>query len=102
MRDTTCPKCHSQPESLGHVLNACTPNVGLMRERHNKILRRLVKATPKEGRDVFVEQSFSPDNLRPDLVVRDSTTGRTTIVDVTVALTPLRKLDRKRFKSILD
>ncbi len=26
VRDTTCPKCCSQPESLGHVSNACTPN----------------------------------------------------------------------------
>jgi len=84
IRDTTCPKCHSQPEFLGHVLNACTPNMGLMRECHNAVLRRVTKAIPKDGKDTFVEQSFSPDNLRPDIVVRDQTTGETTIVDVTV------------------
>ena len=37
--DTTCPKCRQQPQTLGHVLNACTPNAGLMRERHNAILQ---------------------------------------------------------------
>ena len=82
--NTTCPKCKSQPESLGHVLNACTPNTGLMRERHNAVLRRLVKAVRKEGKDVFVEQSISPDNLRPDLVVRDQETRQTVVVDVTI------------------
>ena len=59
--DTTCPRCSAQPESLSHVLNACTPNAGLMRERHNTILQCLVKAANKEDKDLFVEQSFSPD-----------------------------------------
>ena len=27
-----CPKCTSAPETLAHVLNACTPNAGLMGE----------------------------------------------------------------------
>ncbi len=79
---TTCPRCKSQPESLGHVLNACQPNTGLMRARHNVILERLVKAIPKEGRDVYVEQSISSDNLRPDIVVHDRSSGEAVVVDV--------------------
>ena len=68
---TLCPRCHSYPESLGHVLNACIPNAGLMRERHNLVLQRVVRATLKEGKDVLVEQSFSPDHPRPNIVLRD-------------------------------
>ncbi len=82
--DTTCPRCRAQPESLGHVLNACTPNAGLMRERHNTILQRLVKAANKEDKDLFVEQSFSPDALRPDIVLHNRLTKDAFIVDVTV------------------
>ena len=82
--DDTCRKCRAQPESLGHVLNACTHNMGLMRQRHNAILERLVKAIPKEGKDVFVEQAISTDNLRPDILLRDSSTKEAVVVDVTV------------------
>lgn len=73
-----------QPETLGHVLNACTPNAGLMRERHGKILDRLVKAIPKDGVDVFVEQSISPDDLRPDIILHDKSSGKAVICDVRV------------------
>lgn len=63
--DPTCPKCKLQPESLGHILNTCTPNAGLMRERYNAILKRLVKATPTSTGDRFVEQKIpdSPSDL---------------------------------------
>ncbi len=44
--DTTCPKCWYEPETLGQVLNACTPSMGLVRERHNLVLQRLVRAVP--------------------------------------------------------
>jgi len=59
--------------------------MGLMRERHNAVLRRVTKAIPKDGKDTLIEQSFPPDNLRQDIVVRDQTTGETAIVDVTVS-----------------
>ena len=83
-QDATCRKCRSQPESLGHVLSACTPNAGLMRKRHNTILGRVVRAIRKDDMDVFVEQAISPDALKPDIVVRDQVTRETTVVDVTV------------------
>ena len=42
-----------------------------MRERHNLILQRLVKAISPDVGEKFVEQkiSGSPDDFRPDLVV---------------------------------
>ena len=89
--DTTCPKYHQGPETLGHVLNACmlnacTPNAGLMRERHNTILQRLVKAVPREAGDKFIEQKIrdSTGDLRPDLVILNSKRKTATIVDVTI------------------
>ena len=84
--DTTCPKCHQAPETLGHVLNACTPNTGLMRERHNAILKRLVKAVPREAGEKYVEQNIrdAPGDLRPDLVILSQEKKVATIVDVTI------------------
>ena len=84
VENDSCRKCGALHETLGHVLNACTPNVGLMRARHNAILQRLVRAIPTEGKDLFVENSFSPNDQRPDIVLRDQATGRTVVVDVTV------------------
>ena len=63
---------------LHRSLNHCLPKAGLM---HNAILHRVVRAIRK---DVFVEQSISPDALKPDIVVRDQATKATTVVDITV------------------
>ena len=84
--NTTCPKCKAEQETLGHILNACTPNAGLMRERHNNILARLIKATPNELGDKFKEQKIpdSPGDMRPDLTIINKQTGQVTIIDVTV------------------
>ena len=65
----------------GHHLD----NAGLMRERHNTILQRLVKAANKEDKDLFVEQSFSPDALHPDIVLHDRLTKNAVVVDVTLS-----------------
>ena len=83
--DTTCPKCKSHPQTLGHVLNACTPNAGLMRERHNAILKRLSKAIPDAEGDKFLEQKVKnvPGDLRPDIVLWHPD-GKVTIADVTI------------------
>jgi hypothetical protein len=84
--DVTCPKCRRSPETLAHILNACTPNAGLMRERHNTVLSRLVRAIPNEVGNVFIEQKIpeSPGDLRPDVVVLNQSQNTATIVDVTI------------------
>ena len=58
----------------------------LMRERHNSILKRLVKAVPQSAGNKFVEQKVlnSPYDLRPDLVVLNDEANSATIVDVTI------------------
>ncbi len=58
--------------------------MGLIRARHNTVLQRLVRAIPKDGVNVFVEQDISPDHLRPDIVLHDPATKRAVVVDVTV------------------
>ena len=57
-----------------------------MRERHNKILERLVKAIPADLGDKFKEQKplRFPGDLRPDLVVHNRNSGEVTIIDVTI------------------
>ena len=83
--DTTCPKCKQEAQTLGHVLNACTPSAGLMRERHNTILQRLVKAIPESEGDRYLEQKVknAPGDLRPDLVLWHGD-GKVSIIDVTI------------------
>ena len=84
--DDRCPKCLSAPETLAHVLNACTTNTGLMRTRHNEILQRLMKAVPNAAGDVFVEQKVpdSPGDLHPNLIAINHSANVATIVDVTL------------------
>ena len=103
-----CPKCHSAEETLGHVLNACTPNAGLMRDRHNSVLKRLVKAIPPEVGDKFVEQRVQEctEDLRPDIVIKNSSTSTAYIVDVTIFLLKGKRLllkwqGRKSYASML-
>ena len=86
IREDICPRCHGAPETLAHILNACPPNAGLMRERHNKILQRVVKAIPTSLGECYVEQkvSGSPSDLRPDIVVINRGEKKAIIADVTV------------------
>ena len=81
-----CMLCRQAPETLAHILNACPPNAPLMRERHNKILERTVKAIPPSAGDRFVEQtvSGSPFDLRPDIVCINASERTAAIVDIPV------------------
>ena len=84
--DVSCPKCHLEQETLAHALNHCPPHVGLIRQRHNRILHRLAKAVqPAKGRQ-FLEQMVPGDNrnLRPDLVIVNEAKSEAYIVDVAV------------------
>ena len=84
--DTLCRKCGDQPETLAHVINHCPPYVGLMRSRHGNILKRLVKALPKDLGDIYMEQKLPEDSrgLKPDLVVRNERSKTIHIVDVAI------------------
>ena len=80
--DDTCPKCRKAEETQGHVLNACTPNAGLMRERHNSVLKKLVKAIPSEVGNKYVEQQVQgcSEDLRPDIVIKNTSSSTAYVV----------------------
>ena len=83
----TCPKCHRQPETLAHVLNACPVSQGLMRSRHNGIMERIKRAIAGQGGQLLLDQKI-PDSLaqllRTDIVhIKENSI---TIVNVTVPI----------------
>ena len=50
------------------------------------VLKRLVKAVPNEAGDKFVEQRMqgSQEDLRPDLVIRNTSDSTAHVIDVTI------------------
>ena len=69
--DTHCRRCHQVPETLSHITNHCLHNMGLIRERHNTVLERLIRAIPPSMGDKFKEQPL-PNTTganHPDLTV---------------------------------
>ncbi|KAL5509834.1 hypothetical protein EMCRGX_G005270 [Ephydatia muelleri] len=69
--DTRCRHCHQVPETLSHITNHCLHNMGLIRERHNAVLERLIRAIPSSMGDKFKEQPL-PNTTganHPDLTV---------------------------------
>ena len=63
-----------------------TISMGLIRQRHNDILQRLVKAVPNTLGNKFVEQEIpgDPERNKPDLVIISPDNQTATIVDITV------------------
>lgn len=95
--DTTCRRCHSAPETLGHVLGACPAGRGVRRiRRHNDIVDAIESQAllcgltcakgqlfeTNEGNDEAPVEGQTEAYLRPDLVIR--TPGGALIVDVSV------------------
>ena len=68
---TQCRVCGRLPKILAHVLNHCSNNRGLVRERHNAILDRIVRAVPPSLGTKFKEQAIpgTTGNNRPDLTI---------------------------------
>ena len=69
--DTRCRHCHQVPETLSHITNHCLHNMGLIREHHNAVLERLIRAIPPSMGDKFKEQPL-PNTTganRPDLTI---------------------------------
>ena len=64
---TQCRLCGRVPETLAHMVNHCHYNLGLIRERHNAILDRIVRAVPTFMAKLKVEK-YEP--LRQTLLLR--------------------------------
>ena len=78
--DPTCRHC-CHPETLPHVLCHCRPQMTLIRDRHNKIVDRIVKAV-RFG-EITMDRAVRESGLRlrPDIVVMDQ--KNVLIIDVT-------------------
>lgn len=77
-----CRVCNTDPETLPHILCHCPTNMVKIRERHNLIVDRLVKAV-RFG-DVRLDQQVigMSDACRPDIVIEAD--DEVTVIDVTV------------------
>ena len=84
--DTRCRLCHQAEETLSHVTNHCLHNMGLIRERHNAILERLIRAIPPSLGDKFKEQPLPNTSgaNRPDVTIIAPDGRSVTIIDVCV------------------
>ena len=104
--DTLCRQCHDQPETLTHILNHYPPYVGMMRARHNNIVKRLTKALPNDaGDEVYIEQVVAGDtnNLKPDMVVLNRTTKIVTVLDVAIPFDTEKTITKYAyFKTLLE
>lgn len=60
--------------------------MGLIHERHGKILQRLQKATPRSLGTIYLEQEIpgDPEKNRPDLVMINEEQKKIIVVDVTI------------------
>jgi hypothetical protein len=95
-RQATNGKCRhcGETETLAHVLNHCPHNMAYIRERHERVLRRLGQALTRAhpGIDVLIERG--PQNLgvpwigpqyMPDIQMVDKGNRQVAILDLAVA-----------------
>ncbi|KAL5509843.1 hypothetical protein EMCRGX_G005280 [Ephydatia muelleri] len=61
---TQCHLCGRGEETLAHIINHCHHNLGMIRERHNAILERIVRAIPDHLGTKMKEQPI-PGQLAP-------------------------------------
>ena len=81
---TQCWVCGRFPETLAHVLNHCHPSLGLVRDRHNAILERIIRAVPDSIHTKMKEVPLpgTKGNNRPDLTNIAPDNSLVMIVDV--------------------
>ena len=81
---TQCRVCGRVPETLAHIVNHCHYNLGMVRERHNAILERIVRAIPEHMGRKMKEQALpgTTGNNRPDLTIVSPDDSTVTIVEV--------------------
>ena len=80
--DPLCRVCNTDPETLPHILCHCPTNMLKIRERHNLIVDRLVKAIRFGNVRLDQQVVGMNDACRPDIVIEDG--DDVTVIDVTV------------------
>ena len=81
---TLCCRCGREQETLAHVLNHCHYNLGMVRDRHNSILERIVRAVPEHMGTKMKEQPLPGTSgaNRPDLTIISPDESSAFIVEV--------------------
>lgn len=77
-----CRVCNTDPETLPHILCHCPTNMIKIRERHNLIVDRLVKAIRFGAVRLDQQVIGMSDACRPDIVIEAD--DEVTVIDVTV------------------
>ena len=72
LSDTRCRNCHQHPETLAHLVNHCHHNLGMVRERHNTVLERVIRAIPPSLVDGGMALPNTTGANRPDLTIISS------------------------------
>ena len=69
--NTLCRHCGRDQETLAHILNRCHQNLGMVRDRHNSVLERIVRAVPEHLGTKQKEQAIPGTSgaNRPDLTI---------------------------------
>ena len=86
LSDTRCRNCHQHPETLAHLVNHCHHNLSMVRERHNTVLERVIRAIPPSLGDKYKEQPL-PNTTganRPDLTIISSDQRSVILLDVCI------------------
>lgn len=78
--DTRCRRCHQQPETLAHLMNACTPSVGSGTTPSWNVWWGLCQLMRQRG-STWSRHGQWP-TLKPDLVVIDERTNAVVIVRI--------------------
>ncbi|MCC7304188.1 reverse transcriptase family protein [bacterium] len=82
-----CRRCHTDPESIMHILQFCNSTRGLRCERHDRICTRVAQKLKERGFNIIQEKRFVVPNdnlkiLKPDLIVIKN--NKVNILDVQV------------------
>lgn len=83
--DIRCRRCHSRPETLGHILGFCGSTKPKRIKRHDDIKNLLAeRLATRESNAVFVEPQLQVgENLiKPDIVIKNE--DKLIVVDVTI------------------
>ena len=71
VEETRCRGCTGHIETQEHCLSVCQANMPAMKNRHDKVMGRLVDAIPDSLGTKFLDQTVRgcPGLLRPDIVI---------------------------------
>jgi hypothetical protein len=99
LAEKMCRRCGSQKEVLAHVLGGCTPNLPLIKARHDGVVRALTEELRKAKIPHLTDQTVPSCSdselrrLRPDLQLR-SPSGDELLVDVKSPVEVVGALDK--------